>query len=116
MLRLLSDENFHGDIIKGLFRKLPLIDLVRVWEVGLANRPDSIILEWAAGESRVLVTHDRRTMPKFAFERIESGRPMPGVFVVSDGMEIGQSVDELALAVWCLEPEECKDLVKYFPI
>ncbi len=116
VLRLLSDENLHGDIIKGLFRRLPFLDLARVWEVGLANRPDSEILEWAAAESRVLVTHDRRTMPKFAFERVESGLPMPGAFIVSDAMEIGQAVDERALAALCLEPEECKDLVKYFPI
>jgi hypothetical protein len=41
---------------------------------------------------------------------------MPGVFLVSDDMAIGQAIDEILLAVHCLDPEECKDLVKYFPL
>ena len=35
MLRLLSDENFDGKIIRGLFLRQPNLDLVRVQDVGL---------------------------------------------------------------------------------
>jgi hypothetical protein len=35
MLRLLSDENFNGDIIRGLFLRQPNVDLIRVQDVGL---------------------------------------------------------------------------------
>ena len=48
MLRLVSDENFNGDIIRGLFRRLPELDLVRVQDVGLMQTPDPDILQWAA--------------------------------------------------------------------
>ena len=42
MLRLLSDENFNGEIVRGLFRAHPTIDLVRVQDVGLSFlRPES---------------------------------------------------------------------------
>jgi hypothetical protein len=40
MLRLLSDENFNGDIIRGLFLRQPNIDLIRVQDVGLQEEDD----------------------------------------------------------------------------
>ena len=40
MLRLLSDENFNGDIIRGLFLRQPDLDLVRVQDVGLQEVDD----------------------------------------------------------------------------
>jgi len=116
VLRLVSDENFKGEILRGLLRRLPELDLVRVQDAGLAASPDSAVLEWAAGEGRILLTQDRATMPKVAFERVRARHAMPGVFLVSDSMATGQAIDELALAVQCLSPEECRDLVTFFPL
>jgi hypothetical protein len=62
------------------------------------------------------VDHDRKTMPPFAHDRVAAGLPMPGVFLVSDAVAIGQAIDELLIAAHCLSPDECKDIVKYFPI
>ena len=45
MLRLLIDEDVHGDIVAGLRRRHPTLDLVRVQDVGLRSTPDPIILE-----------------------------------------------------------------------
>jgi hypothetical protein len=41
---------------------------------------------------------------------------MPGVFVVSDEMPVGQAIEELLIAAHCLSPEECEDIVRYFPL
>ncbi len=38
MLRLVSDENFNGDIVRGLMFRLPDLNLVRVQDVGRARR------------------------------------------------------------------------------
>jgi predicted nuclease of predicted toxin-antitoxin system len=116
VLKLVSDENFNGDILRGLFRRRPDLDVVRVQDVGLSSTPDSDILEWAAGEGRILLTHDRDTMPFFAHGRVSAGQPMPGVFLVSDVMPVGQAIDEILLAVDCLTPDECKDFVRFFPL
>ena len=35
MLRLASDEDVHGDVIRGLLRREPGLDIVRVVDVGL---------------------------------------------------------------------------------
>lgn len=49
MLRLLADENFNNDIVRGL---------VRVQDVGLSGAGDSTVLEWAAQEGRILLTKE----------------------------------------------------------
>jgi hypothetical protein len=74
------------------------------------------LLDWAAAEGRVLLTHDRDTMPFFAYDRVKAGLLMPGVFLVSDMMPIGLAIDELLLALDCLSPDECKDFVRFFPL
>lgn len=116
MLKLISDENFDGDILRGLFRRRPDLDVVRVQDVGLSATSDPDILEWAAKEGRIVLAHDRDTMPNFAYDRVRVGQPMPGVFLVSDLMPLGQTIDEILLAVECLPPEECKDVVRFFPL
>jgi predicted nuclease of predicted toxin-antitoxin system len=65
--RLLTDENFDGDIVRGLLRRMPELDVVRVQDVGLAETPDPNILAWAAADQRILLTHDRDTVPGFAY-------------------------------------------------
>lgn len=67
MLQFLSDENFHGQIVRGLFLREPNLDLVRVQDVGLREIDDPIILDWAATNDRIVLTHDRSTMPDFAY-------------------------------------------------
>src|SRR5687767_12793616 len=90
MMRLLSDENFNGEIVRGLLLRRPDLDLCRVQDVGLEAADDPTILEWAAANNRIVLTHDRATMPDFAYARIISGQPMPGVFVLDDRMSSGR--------------------------
>jgi predicted nuclease of predicted toxin-antitoxin system len=66
MLRFLADENFDGRITAGLLQREPSLDLVRVQDVGLSGIDDPAILAWAAAEERLLLTHDRKTIPGFA--------------------------------------------------
>ena len=44
MLKLVSDENFNADILRGLYRQRPDLDVLRVQDVGLDATPDSDIL------------------------------------------------------------------------
>jgi hypothetical protein len=81
-LRFLADENFDGRIATGLLRQAPALDLVRVQDVGLSGADDPTVLEWAAAEGRLLLTHDRRTIPDHAKDRVSAGLAMPGVVIV----------------------------------
>ncbi|NJL66905.1 MAG: DUF5615 family PIN-like protein [Oscillatoriales cyanobacterium RU_3_3] len=116
MLSLLSDENFNGDIVRGMFLRQPNLDLIRVQDVGLREVDDPAILAWAAMNGRILMTHDRATMPDFAYDRLVAGEPMAGVFVVNDRMPIRQAIDELILLIDCSEQEEWQGIVLYLPL
>ena len=58
MLRLVADENFNNNIIHGVSRRNAEADIVRVQDVGLSGADDPTILEWAAQQRRILLTHD----------------------------------------------------------
>jgi len=73
MLRLAADENFNHNIVRGLLRRKPNLDIVCIQDVGLSEADDPAILEWAANENRVLLTHDVSTMTYYAYERIQAG-------------------------------------------
>jgi Domain of unknown function (DUF5615) len=48
VLKLAADEDFNGDVVRGLWRREPALDLVRVQDVGLSGADDGAVLEWAA--------------------------------------------------------------------
>lgn len=116
MLRLLSDENFNGDIVRGLSLRQPQLDLLRVQDVGLQEFDDPTILEWAASNDRIVLTHDRATMPDFAYKRLVRDETMPGLFVVNDRMQTRQAIDELLLLINCSVQLEWKGKVLYVPL
>lgn len=63
MLRFLADENFRGHIYRALIRDKPDLDVVRVQDVGLSGADDPAILECAAEQERIVLTHDRDIHP-----------------------------------------------------
>lgn len=116
MISLLVDQNFNEHIVDGLTRRDAALELIHLRDVGLGAAIDSTVLEFAAAHGRVLLTHDRRTIPQFAYARVAAGLPMPGVFVVRDDMPMGQAIEELLIAVHCLSQDELTGIVKYFPM
>ncbi len=78
MLRFLADENFKGDIVRGLLRRSPDLDFVRVQDIGLIGADDPAVVAWAAERGRIILTHDRATLPDFAYERVAANGQMPG--------------------------------------
>jgi len=116
MLKLAVDENFNNDIVRGLLRRVPGVDLVRVQDVGLSGADDRTVLEWAAREGRVLLTHDVTTMTKYAYERVEQGLPMPGIFEVSMDVPVGKAIEDILLIVTCSEEGEWEGQVRYLSL
>lgn len=116
MLRLLADENFDNTIVRGLLRRRPSIDIVRVQDVGLSGKDDPTILAWAAEENRVLLTHDVATITHFAYERVVQGLPMPGVIEVDTDVRIGQVIEDILLIVDCSLEDELEGQIQYLPL
>ena len=116
MLRLVSDENFNGDAVRGLLLRRPELDLVRVQDVGLAGADDPDVLTWAADAGRILLTHDRATIPEYAMARVRAGQSMPGVFIFNDRLPVRQVIEEVLLADAASEQSEWSGLVVYMPL
>ncbi len=116
MLRLAADENFNNDVFRGLLRRVPTLDIIRVQDVGLSGADDSAILEWAAQQGRILLTHDVSTITNYAYQRIQAGKPMPGVFEVSRKLSTGSAVDDIILLAECSLEGEWEGQVRYLPL
>lgn len=106
----------HEDIIRGLRRREPALDIVRVVDIGLGHTPDPLILEWAAGEGRILITGDLNSMVGFAWDRVKSGQSMPGVLALKENVGIGRVIDDILLVALCHTADEMKDQVLYIPL
>lgn len=116
MTRFLTDEDFNNDILRGLLRRFPHLDVVRVQDAGIGGATDETVLTYAAGEGRVLLTHDVSTLIGTAFERVKTGRPMSGVIAVPQSIPIGAAIEDIALVVECATVEDYKDQVWYLPL
>ncbi len=115
-LKFLTDENFGSAILRGLLRRNPEIDIVRVQEHGLANTDDPIILEWAANNDRIVLTHDLRTMPDFAYARVANSQKMPGIIVMRPDVHIGTAIEDILMVAECMTPEELEGGVLRLPL
>jgi hypothetical protein len=116
MLRLATDEDFNNRILRGLLRRRPGSDIVRVQDAGLAGRPDPEVLAWVAREDRVLLTHDVTTMKRHVDERLAAGLAMPGVFEVSQQTPISQAIEDILLLAECSLDGEWEGQIRFLPL
>jgi hypothetical protein len=116
MLRFVADENFNNDIVRGVLRRNPNVDIVRVQDVGLSGADDPPLLDWAAGDGRVFLTHDVSTMTRYAYERVANGQAMPGVFEITRKVPIGKAIEEILILAECSVEGEWEGQVRYLPL
>jgi hypothetical protein len=116
MLRLASDADVHGEIVRGLLRRRPEIDLIRAQDALPEGTLDPDVLVWAAAENRVLITNDRNTMIGSAYQRVASGEAVPGVIATTNDQSIGSAIDDILLIAEYMPAEEIRDqVVVYLP-
>ncbi|MBS3968152.1 MAG: DUF5615 family PIN-like protein [Truepera sp.] len=112
-MRFLVDEHIPLAVTRQLQRRYPQqVDVVRVVEVGLKGAADPAVLAWAAEQNRILITRDKATITRFAYERVAQGLAMPGVITLTRQLAILQ---ELALIVECGVPEDLRGAVYFIP-
>ena len=116
MLRLLADEDFNNNIVRGVRRRLKSVDFVRVQDAELSGADDPAVLQWAADEGRVLLTHDVTTMTRHAYDRVRAGLRMPGIFEVGQHVPVGVAIDQIILLAECSLEGEWEGQVRYLPL
>jgi len=116
VLRLLADENFNGRILRALLRQIPDLDVVRAQDTAMYGADDPALLQFAADENRVLLTHDVETLVGYAWERVRSGLSMPGVIVALTDRPIGQVIEDLEILLLASQPEELEAQIRFLPL
>jgi hypothetical protein len=116
MLRFAADENLNYNIVRGLLRRKADLNIVRIQDVDLSGKDDATVLEWAAQEDRILLTHDVTTITKYAYERISDGLPMPGVFAIKMTSSLGEIIDNIILLADYSYENEWEDKIVYLPL
>jgi Domain of unknown function (DUF5615) len=116
MVRFLADENFNNQIVRGVLRQSPDIDIVRIQDVGLSGADDPTVLAWAAQEGQIVLTHDVATMTTFAYQRIQAELSMPGLFEVSRRVPVGVAIEEIILIAECSIEGEWEGQVRFLPL
>jgi len=116
MLRLLVDQDFDHDILRGLRERVSELDAVTAHQLGLSRAPDpDLLLIAVQHEQRIIITHDRRTMPGHA-DLMEAGYNIAGVIIVPRDRPIGQIIYELEIIVSCSEAHEWQNRIEFLPM
>ena len=116
MIKFLTDEDYNNIILRGVSRRLPGLDIVRVQDVGLMNVHDSIVLAWAARENRIALTHDVNTLLAEAGLRVAEGLPMPGVLASPQTMAVAPVIRDLVFVAENSVEGEWEGEVVFLPI
>lgn len=113
--QFLADANFNHKILVGLRRRDPSIDFQTAEQGGTVGRSDAEVLLIAARKNRILVSHDRRTMPACFAEFIKT-QTSPGVIIVSQDLDIGAAINDLLLISTGTTLEEWQNVLGFVPI
>jgi predicted nuclease of predicted toxin-antitoxin system len=104
-VRFQADADLNAEIVTGVRRREPSIDFQTADAANLRRLRDPEVLALAAQENRILVTHDRRTMPRH-FADFILHHSSPGVFIIAQTMSVRVAIEELLLAWAASESEE----------
>ena len=88
MLRLLFDEDMNHHVIRGLVRRLPDLDHTTILDLEQTGNDDLAVLETAAAERRLLVSHDVNTMSATFKEFVAAGEKSYGLLLVPQSLDI----------------------------
>jgi hypothetical protein len=119
VLRYLFDEHLRGPLWNALQRhnlqaELPL-DVIRVGDspdVPLASS-DRDILNWTELHERILVSHDKSTLPVHLADHLRDGRHCPGIFILLGRTAMPELLEILTLAAYASDPAEWRDRIQY---
>lgn len=113
--RFLADANFNHRIISGLRRREPSVDFRTARQESIEHASDIEVLTTAARLGRILVSHDRRTMPAH-FAGFIKGQTSSRLIIVSQELDIGQAIEDLSLISAATTLDDWRNALGYVPL
>jgi hypothetical protein len=113
--RFQADADFNQRIVLGLRRREPAIDFRDARDSGVIGVADAGVLRIAAESGRILISHDRKTIPGHLARFLES-QSSPGVILVSQDLDIGAAIEDL-LIIWAAsDADEWRNQLGFVPL
>lgn len=95
-MKWLADECLDNDIVRGLLRRSPGLDLIRAQDLAeIAGGDDGQLLAWAIRNDRVVLTHDLATMVPALLDQRQRGSRCAPIVLVPDSLAIGSVIEEI---------------------
>ena len=111
-IRFLADANLNHHIVAGITRRNPQIDFLKgVWADGTA---DLEVLVVAAGQGRVLVSHDVTTMQGHFAEFIFANES-PGLLLLPQRTSAREAIERMIQFWEQIEQEQMRNRVWFLP-
>jgi hypothetical protein len=114
-VRFQADADLNEILVRATLRREPGIDFQTSQKVHLAGLSDLDVLTLASRSGRLLVTHDRKTMPHHFAEFI-ARQSSAGVLIIPQNLPIMQVVEELILIWSATEAEEWINRIFLLPL
>jgi hypothetical protein len=115
-VRFQADNDLKRIIVDATLRREPRIDFQTAQAARLDGLDDEAVLRLAASQSRILVSHDKRTMPKALASFVASGGTSPGVLLVIPQNAPTRDVVEALILIWADDrAKEWEDLIAKIP-
>ena len=117
-IRYLLDENLSPEWRTQLLHRLPHLT---VWIVGDPSAPrlgtlDPEIWIWCEVHQFILVTNNRRSMPRHLADHVAAGRSMPGVLTLRKNAIMGRVLEDLILIAGAGDGNEFYNQIRYIPL
>ncbi|MGC2661156.1 MAG: DUF5615 family PIN-like protein [Bryobacteraceae bacterium] len=115
-IRFQADNDLKRIIVDATLRREPHIDFQTAQAARLDGLDDEAVLSLAAAQSRILVSHDKRTMPKALASFHASGGTSPGILLVIPQSVAAREVLEALILIWADDrPDDWRNLIAKIP-
>ena len=94
-----ADADLNQEIVASVIRRQPQIDFQDANQACLEGLRDLEVLAQAAKEHRILVSHDKKTLPHYFAEFLETTQS-PGVLIVPQRKVLIALVVEQLIMIW----------------
>src|SRR5262249_32670542 len=117
-VKYLLDENVDLEYRFQLIRHNPTLTVWAVNDPGAPAKetPDPDILRWCEEHDFILVTNNRRSMPRHLADHLAEGRHVPGIFILNPELSLGETIEELILIAEATFADEYADHISYLPL
>ena len=115
-IRFQADNDLTRIIVDATLRREARIDFQTAQAARLDDLDDEAVLRLAASQFRILVSHDKRTMPKALASFVASGGTSPGVLLVIPQKAPIREVVEALILIWADDrADDWRNLVAKIP-